>query len=64
MAKREAVTKPTRGEYKGHPTLTLPKGSGDFSFGLSKAKAILTYRDHIETFVAENDPEWEYGPVE
>ena len=49
--KREAVTEPTVGEYKGHPMLTLPlNGSRDFSFGLGKANAILKYLEHIKEF--------------
>ena len=48
------VTKPVVGEYKGHPTLTLPNGSKyGFTFGLSKAQAILDHLDAIRAFVGE-----------
>lgn len=42
------------GEYKGHPTLSLPNGGRDFTFGLSKAKTILNYLDEIRDFVDKN----------
>lgn len=45
----------TIGNYKGHPTISLPMGGGrDFKFGLSKAKAILEYVDEIRDFVGDN----------
>jgi hypothetical protein len=41
--------------YKGHPVLTLPvNGTGTFSFGLSKARAVLAYLDDIRAFVASD----------
>jgi len=48
----------TRGEYKGHPTITLSDKPGDkygFSFGLSKARLILAQLEDIKAFVAEDD---------
>lgn len=42
------------GEYKGHPTLTLPLDDKGFSFGVRKAQAILTYLEDIKRFVEEN----------
>ena len=59
MAKRSngsngKVTAPKVGEYKGYPTLTLPNGSRHgFTFGLSKARAILDHLDAIRAFVGE-----------
>ena len=57
MAKRtngSRITEPKVGEYKGHPTLTLPNGSKyGFTFGLSKAQAILDHLDAIRAFVGE-----------
>ncbi len=45
----------TRGEYKGHPVITLPIGGGrGFTFGLTKARAILDHLEEIEKFVLEN----------
>ena len=40
------VTRPVVGEYKGHPTLTIPNGSKyGFTFGEGKARAILEHLD-------------------
>jgi hypothetical protein len=41
------------GEFKGFKTLSLPVGrDGEaFTFGMNKAKAILTYIREIEKFV-------------
>ncbi|GEM_PF-253096 len=46
------------GEFKGNPVISLPVGGSDrypFTFGLSKAKAILEYIDDIRKFVEEHD---------
>lgn len=53
---RERVFGPTTGEYKGHPTLTLPmpKARKDFTFGLSKARAIIEWLEAIQKFVADS----------
>ncbi len=54
MAKAEQITEPTRGTYKGSPTLSVPKGNGyGFTFGVAKARAILQHIDAIKAFVAE-----------
>ena len=54
MAKAEQITEPTRGTYKGSPTLSLPKKDGyPFTFGVAKAKAILEHIDAVKAFVAE-----------
>lgn len=54
MAKAEQITEPTRGTYKGSPTLSVPKQDGyPFTFGLSKARAIMEHIDAIRLFVAE-----------
>jgi hypothetical protein len=42
---------PTIGEYKNKPILTLPTDGKPFSFGKSKAQAILNNQELIETFV-------------
>lgn len=45
------VTEPTQSEYKGHKVLTIPQGNGKpFTFGQSKAKAMVTYYDSIKQF--------------
>jgi len=47
----------TIGEYKGSPTISLPTGNTKFpfTFGLTKAKLILTYIEEIRKFVEEYD---------
>lgn len=44
----------TIGEWKGHPTITLPLDDKGFSFGVRKAQLILTYLEDIQKFVNEN----------
>jgi len=42
------------GEYKGHPTISLPTGGRrPFSFGLAKARIILGHVEDIRRFVEE-----------
>ena len=54
------VTRPIVGEFKGHPTLTLPTGSKyGFTFGLGKARAILDNLDAIRAFLGETDSKGE-----
>ena len=54
----ERVTRPVVGDYKGHPTLTLPNGSKHgFTFGLRKAQAILEHLDAIRAFVGKRTEE-------
>lgn len=48
------VNKPIISEYKGHPTITLPWNDKGFTFGLTKAHAILEYYEHIKAFVELN----------
>lgn len=46
------------GEYKGSPVISLPltaDGRVLFTFGLTKAKAIVKYFDEIEKFIEEHD---------
>jgi hypothetical protein len=44
------------GEYKGNPVITLPIGPrGNFTFGLTKARAILKYLDDIKIFIEKNE---------
>lgn len=51
----EKVGSVTYGEYKGHPTITLPNGSRKgFTFGVGKARAILAHLEEIRKFVEEN----------
>jgi hypothetical protein len=46
----------TVGEYKGNPIITLPIGPrGGFTFGLTKARAILKYLDDIKAFIDKNE---------
>lgn len=52
---------PTIGEYKNHPTISLPTNGRtnkyrDLSFGLSKAKTILMYLPEIIEFVESSMP--------
>ena len=47
-----------RGEYQGNPIITIYINNNQnyrFSFGYSKAKAILTYLDEIKGFVEEQE---------
>ena len=49
-----------KGEYKGSPVITIFINENEnykFTFGLGKAKAILTYLDDIKDFVEEFDSE-------
>jgi hypothetical protein len=57
-AKQEEVT---TGEYKGNPVITLPlPGPGvRFSFGLTKARAIIKYLEDIKNFIEKNEPKKE-----
>ncbi len=51
-----------KGEYQGNPVLTIyinNNANYRFSFGYSKAKAILTYLDEIKEFVSEHEKEHE-----
>jgi hypothetical protein len=45
----------TFGDYKGNPTITLPVGQRGFTFGLTKARAILTYSEDIKAFVEKHE---------
>ena len=49
------------GEFKGNPVITLPlPGPGvRFSFGLTKARAIMKYLENIKEFIAKNEPKKE-----
>ncbi|MBN2107963.1 MAG: hypothetical protein JW832_11105 [Deltaproteobacteria bacterium] len=56
-AKQDEVTV---GEYKGNPVITLPIGPrGGFTFGLTKARAIIKYLDDIKSFIEKNEPKQE-----
>jgi hypothetical protein len=54
---KRTVTQPTIGDFKGNKTLSIPFGPENeaFSFGLTKAKAIVKYFAEIRQFVDEND---------
>jgi len=53
---RRTCTAPEVGEYKGFATLTIPyNGDRAFSFGLSKAKAVIAHIEAIRAFVADNE---------
>ena len=48
------------GEYKGNPVITLPIGPrGGFTFGITKARAILKYLDDIKAFIEKNETKQE-----
>jgi len=58
----EEKAQAVKGEYQGNPVLTIFINNNTnyrFSFGYSKAKAILTYLDEIKAFVAEHEKEKE-----
>lgn len=51
---RETITGPTRGDYKGSPTISIPTAKGyPFTFGIEKAKAVLAHAGAIEKFVED-----------
>ena len=54
---KRTVTQPTIGEFKGNKTLSIPVGPENeaFSFGLTKAKAIVKYFAEIRQFVDEQE---------
>lgn len=60
MAEQEAPKQEeevTVGEYKGNPVISLPIGPrGGFTFGLTKARAIIKYLDDIKAFIQDNEP--------
>ena len=44
----------TFGEYKGHPTISIPTDRGKpFTFGVAKARAVLQHIEQIRRFVAQ-----------
>lgn len=48
----------TIGEYKGAKVLNIPldkSGKFQFTFGITKARAIMEYIDDIQKFVEENE---------
>ncbi len=52
------VKEPTVDSYKGNPILYLPMtedGSFPFSFGVSKARAILENLDAVKEFIRMNE---------
>jgi hypothetical protein len=54
VEKKEVV----KGEFKGSPVISIPlsaDGKFLFTFGVSKAKAIIKYIDEIKQFVEENE---------
>ena len=56
--KKEQELQVKIGEYKGNPTITLPTtvdGKYPFTFGVTKAKAVLKYMDDIRRFVEMHD---------
>jgi len=60
MAENEAPKQEeevTVSEYKGNPVISLPIGPrGGFTFGLTKARAIIKYLDDIKAFIDDNEP--------
>lgn len=54
MENNEEKLPATISEYKGNPIISLPLGNNErysFSFGLTKAKAIMEYLDDIKGFI-------------
>ena len=45
------VESPIIGTYKGHAVITLPMDGKGFTFGMSKARAILEHIEEIRSFV-------------
>ncbi len=45
-----------RGSYKGNPTITLVGEFSDFTFGLTKARLILSNLEAIQQFVGAKVP--------
>ncbi|MFA8341784.1 MAG: hypothetical protein ACEPO8_02315 [Rhodothermaceae bacterium] len=54
MENNEEKLPATISEYKGNPIISIPLGNNErysFSFGLTKAKAIMEYLDDIKGFI-------------
>ena len=54
MENKEDKLPATISEYKGNPIISIPLGNNErysFSFGLTKAKAIMEYLDDIKKFI-------------
>jgi hypothetical protein len=51
------VSEPTVGEFKGNMTLSIPVGKDGeaFTFGTTKARAIVKYIEDIKVFIEESD---------
>ena len=54
--KPKGIFEPEESRFKGYPMLSLPVGEDGkpFSFGVTKAKAILMFKTAIEDFVAKH----------
>lgn len=62
MENNEKKLPATIGEYKGNPIISIPLGNSErypFSFGLTKAKAVLEYLDDIKKFVSQYETQEE-----
>ncbi len=67
METEEKKLKATVSEYKGNPVISLPLGNNErysFTFGLTKAKAVLEYLDDIKKFVEAEDAKTEETKTE
>ena len=55
--KKRQISQVEIGEFKGFKTISIPVGKDGeaFTFGYTKAKAILTYIRDIEKFVNEGE---------
>jgi hypothetical protein len=53
-----SVTTPTEGEFKGNPTISLPTDDPKWpmTFGVAKARAIVTHIEAVRAFVAKHAP--------
>ncbi len=57
VKQKRIISQPEVGEFKGNRTISIPFGPDNeaFSFGGSKARAIVKYFAEIRQFVDENE---------
>jgi hypothetical protein len=55
MKRKKKADKVTYGEYKGHPTMSIPVNGRGLTFGLAKARAIVVNMIEIEEFIAKHE---------
>ena len=67
MENKEDKLPATISEYKGNPIISIPLGNNErysFSFGLTKAKAIMEYLDDIKKFIDQLEKKEEEAEAE